>query len=252
MANEPIDPQPIASNLRGRQPLVDQLTALLLDHIRTNHLDPGSRLPSTAEMARSFGVAPTTLREAIRRLETTGVVDVRHGVGIFVKSDASRLVVVNPDRSPNDDTRLASLIDARQLLEPTLAGRAAERRSAEDLAAMRGHLDRAAEVADDRSLAGKANLQFHARIAETAGNPVLADMLSAILELHAEDQLIIDRLFDDPGRDDAEHLAIYEAIAAGEAGDARRLMREHLGEVLASVVRRGTRPRPRRTRRGQS
>lgn len=252
MANEPIDPQPIASNLRGRQPLVDQLTALLLDHIRTNRLEPGTRLPSTAEMAKSFGVAPTTLREAISRLETTGVVDVRHGVGIFVKSDASRLVVVNPDRSHNDETRLAALIDARQLIEPTLAGRAAERRTDEDLAAMRVLLDRSLALADDRALAGQANLQFHACIAETAGNQVLADMLSAILELHAEDQLIIDRLFDDPTRDDAEHLAIYEAIAAGEATEAHERMREHLGEVMVSVVGRGTRPRPRRARKGRS
>jgi GntR family transcriptional repressor for pyruvate dehydrogenase complex len=235
VVNEPADRRQIAS-LGSRLPLVDQLTARVLAHIRTNHLGPGTRLPSTAEMAKSFGVAPTTLREALGRLETTGVVDVRHGVGIFVKSDASRLVLLNPDRLESDEPRLVALVDARQLIEPTLAGRAAERRSQADLAEMARMLEEAADLYADRKRAGQVNMQFHAYIAHTAGNRVLGDMLSAVLELHTGDQLLIDRLFDDPDRDHAEHVAIYDAIAAGDSALAHGLMASHLDEVMASVI----------------
>jgi GntR family transcriptional regulator, transcriptional repressor for pyruvate dehydrogenase complex len=93
----------------ARTPLVDQVTARVLDHIRSNNLVPGTRLPSTAEMARAFRVAPTTLREALSRLETTGVTHVRHGVGVCVKSVASRLVLLNPQRLRDEEGRLVDL-----------------------------------------------------------------------------------------------------------------------------------------------
>jgi GntR family transcriptional regulator, transcriptional repressor for pyruvate dehydrogenase complex len=160
---------------------------------------------------------------------------VRHGVGTFVKSDASRLVFINPDRVQPNRARLTWLVDARQLIEPTLAGRAAMRHTEEDLAALRRLLETAAELRADRAHVGPINLQFHARIAVAAGNVVLSDMLSAILELHTEDQLIIDRLFADPDRDHAEHLEILDAIVRRDAGAASTLMSNHLAEVLASV-----------------
>jgi GntR family transcriptional regulator, transcriptional repressor for pyruvate dehydrogenase complex len=217
-------------------PLVDQVTARVLDHIRANQLVPGTRLPSTAEMARAFQVAPTTLREALSRLETTGVIDVRHGVGIFVKSDASRLMVLNPERLKDDEGRLVALVDARLLLEPTLASRAAARRSATDLTRMADLLALADSERADRAKAGQANMQFHTQIAQAAGNPVLSDILAAIVELHSTDQLIIDRLFDDPSRDHAEHTAIFKAIEAGTPDRAFKLMTQHLKDVMASVT----------------
>jgi GntR family transcriptional repressor for pyruvate dehydrogenase complex len=220
----------------ARTPLVDQVTARVLDHIRSNNLLPGTRLPSTAEMARAFGVAPTTLREALSRLETTGVIDVRHGVGIFVKSDASRLVLLNPERLRDEEGQLVALVDARLLLEPTLASRAAERRSAGDLARMAELLALAKRERADRALAGEANMQFHTQIARAAGNPVLSDILAAIVELHASDQLIIDRLFDDPSRDHAEHTAIFEAIETGAPDLASELMTQHLEDVMESIA----------------
>lgn len=221
--------------LSFRRPLVDQLTDRVLAHIRTKRLQPGARLPATAEMARSFGVAPTTLREALRRLQATGVIDVRHGVGIFVKSDASRLMVVNPDRLEADKGRLKDLVDARRLIEPTLAGRAAERRSDADVAELEQLLASSAALRADRAQAGEANLRFHRRIAQIAGNSVVSDMLAALLDLHVGDQLIIDRLFADPARDHAEHVNIAKAIAAGDARAARRRMQLHLDEVMTSV-----------------
>jgi GntR family transcriptional regulator, transcriptional repressor for pyruvate dehydrogenase complex len=223
--------------LERRQPLVDQLTAGILTYIRTNKLTAGTKLPGTAAMAKSFGVSASTLREGLRRLETTGVLEVRHGVGIFVKSGALRLLLVNPDRADPDPDQLSSLVEARQLIEPTLAGRAAHRRTDEDVAELGRLLAESAEHMSDREKAGSRNLRFHSYITQIAGNRVLSEMMTALLELHTEDQLVIDRLFDDPERDHRDHVDIYNAIRAGDAALAQELMKQHLNAVLASVVR---------------
>lgn len=233
---EVLEPQPLGRT-GARPPLVGELVSRILGHIRANGLGPGQRLPTTAELAKAYGVAPTTVREAVRRLEATGVLVVRHGVGTFVAAEASRLLLINPDRIEPDLPGLAQLIDARQLIEPTLAGRAALRRTDADLADMRALLATSGELRDDRPHAGPVNLRFHTRIAQAAGNVLLSDMLSVILELHTDDQLVIDRLFDDPDRDHAEHLALLDAIERRDAARASALMTEHLAEVLTSVRR---------------
>jgi GntR family transcriptional repressor for pyruvate dehydrogenase complex len=220
--------------------LVDQVTSQVLAHIRENNLGAGSRLPTTSDMAASLGVAPTTLREALSRLEVTGVIVVRHGVGVFVKSDASRLVLLNPGRVPAGGERLVQLVDARRLLEPALAERAARSRTDGQLEEMARLLEESEHLRAERQKAGQANMAFHAQIGQAAGNQVLADMLSAILELHVEDQLEIDRIVADPARDHAEHCAIFRAVRRHDGRRAHLLMQRHLDAVLCSVT--GERP----------
>ena len=73
-----------------RQRLSDALVARILAHIASGELRVGERLPSILEMARSFGVAATTVREALSRLEERRAVTVRHGSGVFVTSGGVR------------------------------------------------------------------------------------------------------------------------------------------------------------------
>ncbi len=68
----------------ARQSLPDKLARQIRDAIQAGAYKEGDRLPSIGELAQTFGVAPPTVREALTRLETLGLVEVRHGVGVYV------------------------------------------------------------------------------------------------------------------------------------------------------------------------
>ena len=81
--------QPIGFSPIPRQRLSDDLAERILSSIAAGELRPGDRLPTIQEMARSFRVAPTTLREALVRLEEKRVLEIRHGTGVFVAATAA-------------------------------------------------------------------------------------------------------------------------------------------------------------------
>ena len=67
-----------------REKLSDRVAARIGGSIETGHYGPGDRLPSIGEMARAFGVGPGSVRVALTKLEMRRVVEVRHGLGVFV------------------------------------------------------------------------------------------------------------------------------------------------------------------------
>lgn len=73
----------------ARQRLSVQLADRILASVEAGQLRPGDRLPPIMEMARSFGVAAPTVREALIRLEAQRVIEIRHGAGVFVVTTAA-------------------------------------------------------------------------------------------------------------------------------------------------------------------
>src|SRR5215212_3300426 len=80
----------------SRQSLADELADRVRNLIQAEGFEPGDRLPSIAEMARQFRVGHPTLREGLKKLETLGIVAIRHGSGVYVARDQDSLLVVNP------------------------------------------------------------------------------------------------------------------------------------------------------------
>ena len=72
-----------------RRRLSDQLVERILASIATGELRPGDQLPSILETARRFDVGASTVREALIRLEAKGVIEIRHGAGVFVVASAA-------------------------------------------------------------------------------------------------------------------------------------------------------------------
>src|SRR5690606_2606062 len=101
-----------------RSTLSDALTRGILALMRADQLGPGDRLPSVRELSDHFQVAVPTLREAIRRLEAFGVVEVRHGAGIFVRTSQPPLMMANPTANAIDRQVILDLLDTRMLFEP--------------------------------------------------------------------------------------------------------------------------------------
>ncbi len=226
-----------------RPSLTDALIARIVELIRGQGLGPGDRLPSARELAQRFGVATPTIREALRQLQATGAIDIRHGSGMYVNAALERVVMANPNVPVLDGEQLVQLLDARLLIEPHLAGLAAVHRR---------NLDRLREALDaaERHLAGddarlhEANMAFHRAVALASGHRIFQEVLDSLLSVHAGEQREILALFDDRSRDHVEHRAVLTAIEAGRAEEARELMRRHLDDVAEVVRRRLNQPTP--------
>jgi GntR family transcriptional repressor for pyruvate dehydrogenase complex len=145
----------------------------------------GQRLPSEEELTAQFGVARTTLREALRVLESQGLLAIKRGRGggpmvthPSVEPIAAALAVALQLRG----TTLGDLDAARMLIEPQLAGELARRHTDADLAALDAAIELAHEAAErnDGQAFGLAAANVHATLVERSGNITLA-MLTTLL-----------------------------------------------------------------------
>ncbi|MFI9595753.1 FadR/GntR family transcriptional regulator [Nonomuraea sp. NPDC052265] len=223
----------------ARPTLSDALTERMLELIRSGGHRPGDRLPSTRELSQRFAVTTPTLREALRRLEATGAIELRHGSGIYVGADIERLVLPNPNMREMHVAQLLELLGARIVIEPPLAAMAAEHAEGAELAAVKRVLDQAGRHlrGEDAEL-HEANMSFHRATARMAGNSVLHEVVDSLLTVHGAEQREILQIFDDRRRDYEEHLAILEAIEARDAAEAQARMRAHLVDVRTVVEQR--------------
>lgn len=228
-----------------RPDLSQQLTRQLLTLIAARNLQPGDRLPSMKDLASIFSVATPTIREAVRRLQATGVVDIRHGSGIYVRKVAQGLVIPNPHAGELNAGSIMQLLEARLAMEPYLAGRAAELATPDDIAALQDILDSAEHLLDghDAQL-HPINLRFHGRIARISRNTILADFLESLFNLHSREQRGILEIFNARAEDHRDHIHIFQAISDGDSARATQCMTDHLINVRDVIGQRlGNAPR---------
>lgn len=121
-----------------RPSLSEYLSREILELVRAGSLRPGDRLPSARSLAERFSVATPTLREALRRPQAVGVLDVRHGSGAYVRSGHGRVVFANPHVGQLEAKTLLQVLDARLLIEPYFAESAALNAREHDVAALQG------------------------------------------------------------------------------------------------------------------
>ncbi len=229
---------PIPHARVSRPRLADELSSRIVDAIRDGRFVRGSRLPSITDLARRFGVGAPTLREALKRLESIGLVEIRHGSGVYVTGHPDVVVVPNPlYAAPATRKHLLDLIDARASIEVETAGLAARNARPEHVARMRTLLEEAAGSLDDDEVLNRTNLAFHREISAASGNAVMAQLLDVLTTLfQAEQRLILD-IYGSRAQDLAEHEAILEAISASDEGLARQRMRDHLAGVRERLFR---------------
>ena len=227
-----------------RRSLLDDLATAMLDLIADRHLTSGDQFESVRSLAERFKVAVPTIREALRRLEATGAVELRHGSGVYVGPHVGRLVLANPLAAIPSADRLVELLQARALIEPPVAALAAAKRTEAALERMDGHLTAAAELiaSGDHARLAEVNMDFHRTLAQASGNATLAEVVESVTVVNAREQLEILRIHGDRQTDLDEHRAILEAVRAGDTELAERLTREHLDGVLAVIHERAQHP----------
>jgi GntR family transcriptional repressor for pyruvate dehydrogenase complex len=228
-----------ADRAKAHVSLSEHLMKGVLALIREEGFVPGDRLPSVKELSERFSVATPTMREALRLLEMAGNLDIRHGSGIYVRRPESRLMLTNPYARTLDTGTIFNLLQARLLVEPPIAELTAVHATTKHLdhlasllADAEAHLS-GQEAAD--AVLGVVNMQFHRGIAEGASNPILADVVFTLTEVHIKEQMAVLDLYNNRRRDHEEHKLILDALMRRDAAAARALMADHIAEVIAVV-----------------
>jgi DNA-binding FadR family transcriptional regulator len=225
----------LARRERPRRPKTSERIARELANLIVDHdLQPGSRLPTEREMVESFGVGRTTLREALRLLETRGVITIRSGPhgGPVVRrplpSDLSESLTLILQF---EAASFADVVYARHALEPTAARLAARNIDAETLALLRETLA-IVQSSDDQDVWGRENRRFHSAIAMASGNVPIRVFIETLISL--VDGTAVGVRFPPTRRSvvwDLHHH-IVDALEAGDEDAAEKAMRAHNEEGI--------------------
>lgn len=242
--------QPRGAGLIARPParqarLADQLYEQILEQIVSGRLPEGARLPSEKELCRLFEVSRPIVREALLRLNVDGLVVSRRGSGTYVRRRPA----------PNfmdlvGGSNVADLFRCWELRIPVECEAtyfAAQRRTAADLAAIRQTLEEFKGLFDTSAVGNEADLRFHRAVAAASGNDLFVSILESLRDsidkgmklAHklswADNHVRLKKIF-------AEHVQVFDAIAASDAEGARDSMRNHIENARERIL--GTRRPP--------
>ena len=206
----------------------------LQQRIRAGEWTPGEHLPSITHLAQSYEVSTGSVREALRSLQSQGVVRIEHGRGVIVISNHSN------DTRPEQEilphlVNIVALAEARCLIEPELAAMAALRASSSEL----NEILQLAITMEQNVHAGldfvDADTAFHHTIACAAHNAVLQQMMWGVRELFAISRQLTSHEQDMTTRAVRYHRLIADAICERNAPQARLLMQAHMNDAQSSV-----------------
>ena len=199
-------------------------------------LQPGEpeHLPAERKLAEKFGVARGVVREAIKRLEIQGLLEVRQGSGVRAvkqlhKSLNASLEFLLPERME----RLKQATQTRIIIEPDIAATAAGLASPEDILNLK-KIHSELEEAGDVETSTAADIAFHQSLASIAGNEVLNLVLSSMSELRRESAK---RTHGNVGKEVAllHHQRILEAVESKDPRKAKSAMLEHLVAAMEDL-----------------
>lgn len=223
-------------NVRASEEVVERIRKTFFAGMR-----PGDWLGTESDLAKRFDVSRITIRDAVRALETSGIVDVRVGA-----RGGLRVAEPHPDRFIDAlavqlhllGVTFGEVIQAQRAIEPIAADLAARNATDEDLERMREVLRSAREAVDDAEEFTRRSIDFHAVVADVSGNRVLNATLMAMRGLqepkyaaHTHHPRAVELC--------RTHQTIFNHIAAHEPDKASAAMRRHLEKVNRKVNKAG-------------
>lgn len=218
-----------------RQPLVDTVIDVLRKQITEHKWLVGERIPTESELTAMFKVGRNTIREAVRVLSHSGMLEVRQGDGTYVRSQ------IDPSETMRqmDKGSLQEHFELQCMLESEAARYAAQRRTKKDLAAIRRALELRGEKSNIRDVESflKQDGLFHQAIVNASHNmPMIALYEYFRISVRKNTRKIV-MLNELPEPDYAAHLNLVEAIEEQDASRAQEAVREMLQPMIASLAR---------------
>ncbi len=229
--------------VRASDEVVQQIKALIF----SGRLAPGDQLPSEKDLTEQFGLSRITVRDALRVLESEGLIEIRVGArgGAFVARPSTQRVSDSLTTLLRlRQITIQELIEARLVVEPHVASLAAKRATAGDIDAMAQAVTNARaarEAGDPRFM--PHSIAFHLALAEAAKNQALLFAVSSFRTPFHEALAALLPADDMAERAIADHQQILDAIKTRDGDRAQQVMHEH----IAYFAKRVGRTRARRT-----
>ncbi|GHA32527.1 transcriptional regulator [Devosia pacifica] len=214
------------SNRKLYVQIADQIREL----IATGAMSADQQLPSERDLAAELGVSRPTVREALIALEVAGLIDIRVGVGAFVRRGVNGVQVLDQSHSP------VEVMKVRLMTEPEAAALAAENADEATHKRLQGVIADMRWDTQQGQWSSSRDEMLHMSIADACNNSVLREVLATLWRSRNED---LDRRFHSHLAEISElrshilvdHQAIVEAILSGNPEGARTAMSEHLRYV---------------------
>lgn len=235
---------PAAATNRARRESTAQATVRALqDLIVDNHLLPGDSLPSEASLLESLGVSRSSLREAVRVLESLDIIHVQHGKGMRVSemslSPLINSVLFRTRLTAEDDlSTLRQVVATRKMLDLPLADDLIRALNASHYERLAGHVNAMRESFARGENFAEQDRAFHLDLLESLDNHVLCELVMAMWEIHtiARPLLALPDPTDMQQTVDA-HGAILDALQQGDAVAYRAAVVSHY-EPLERALKR--------------
>jgi GntR family transcriptional repressor for pyruvate dehydrogenase complex len=212
-----------------------QVAEHLRREIIEGYFQAGETLPSEAVLGKRFGVSRAVIREALASLKYAGLLIAEQGRGVIVMRPEQRMAFRIDTVLDNTDDDYAHIYDMRAVLEIEAAAWAAVRRTAEDLRDLKFYRDQLAEAIKKKKDGTEAHRGFNLTLFKAAKNPYLYDfMIFLVGHLDRRMRKDRERIDSSPGVAAVvlkEHIAILDAIVAGDPTAARRATVEHLHQA---------------------
>lgn len=226
--------------------LPDEIARSISGAIASGQLKPGDRLPSEHALSDQFGVARTVVREAVSLLKYDGVIDAKRGVGAFVTEPAARSAFRISAACFEKRQQLVQLLQLRTGVQSEASALAAVARKPRDLTRIAHHLAEMADATDEGHDYAAHRLDaedgFYRAIAEASGNDYYIEFVGMIernvsenLRSVAIKNAMIAEWGDEVLR---EHRAVYTALEAGDAEQARLATRAHFERAAQRLAQR--------------
>lgn len=227
----------VASKARfSAQARLRALQADIMDLILERELEAGDPLPTENELALALGVGRNTLRESLKVLQALGVVEIRHGFGMFVAPSnfdalADGMTFRGRLSLRHKGDEALELVDVRQALESGLIGSAMDKMTAGQLAAVEESVTRMQELAAAGEPFVEADAEFHRRLFEPLNNALLISLLAVFWKVYRQIHLEVGTGAEDLSEMAAVHRRIYEAVAGGDKALAAERLAHHFDGI---------------------
>ena len=212
-----------------RTTLTSQVVDHVLGRIKSGEVKPGQRLPTETELTQTLGISRTCVREAMKSLESLGLVRIRQRIGaIVMEPSAANLLNADHFSLMVQSQQAEDLLEFRKIIEVGLASLAAEKARDEDIAAMRAALDRYRQELAAEGVDCNTDMSFHTALAAASGNKmavIVWQMLSERLAQVLERTITVPHVCEETLKD---HETIFRAVKSRNPRRAREAMRSHL------------------------
>ena len=218
-----------------KKKLYEEVILGIEEMLKSNNMQPGDRMQSEKELSLYFGVSKTAVREALSALQTAGLIEVKHGSGIFVRSVNDKLTNPLTMKMLTNRDNMLQIMEIRKGLETEGAFLAAQRADRADIAQIKSCLLKMAEEIERGENASHSDLEFHRALIHATHNPAYCNVYDTIAGVFNEGMQSCHEYFllSEGQRLVVleDHRLVYDAVKKKQPERARDLMRKHLENI---------------------